>query len=202
MRRKKDHYTKKAQASGYPARSVYKLEEIQRRFSVLSRGMTVLDIGASPGSWSMYAAKIIGPGGRLVAVDLQPEHPIISGPEYTFVHGDIDDEAIRRAVESLGPFDCVLSDAAPATTGNRTVDVARSAAIVDSVLVICDALLKPRGNLVVKIFQGSDQQRILADVRARFSGARQFKPPASRKASFEVFCVGTNKRRNSGARET
>ena len=195
MQRRSDHYTKKAKAAGYPARSVFKLEEIQRRFTVLSKGMRVLDIGSSPGSWSLYAAEVIGPGGRIVAVDLQDEYVEVKGPSYEFLRGDIHDAATREAIASKGPFDCVLSDAAPATTGNRTVDSSRSAAIAETVIALCDLVLRPGGNLVVKVFQGADQQQILDSVRERFEHARQFKPPASRKESFEVFCIGTGRHR-------
>ena len=191
---RQDHYTRKAKQSGYPARSVFKLSEIQKRHRILKRGMRVLDIGASPGSWSMYAAEVIGATGSIVAIDLKPDHPKINDAKYQFLHGDFQDLEVESEIAEAGPYDCVLSDAAPSTTGMRTVDANRSASLVESVVLLADKVLKPGGNLVVKLFQGGDERRLLSEVRSRFTSAHQFKPQASRKESFEVFIVGIKKR--------
>ena len=190
MRRYQDHYAKKAKSGGYPARSVYKLEEIQKRFSILKPGMKVLDLGASPGSWSIYAAKIVGPKGSIVAVDIQDRIAPVSGTSFFFIHGDMHDSGIIQEISRHGPYDCIMSDAAPSTTGNRTVDTARSEALVESAIAYCDKLLVTRGSLVVKLFQGGAQQQVFAEIQRRFETAKRFKPTSSRKESFEVFCVG------------
>lgn len=193
-RRKPDHYTDRAKKAGYQARSVYKLEEIQDRFGVIASGDRVLDIGAAPGSWTQRAVELVGRGGRVAAVDIAPID--VSAPQrvLTTLRGDLYDEATQRRLHELGPFDVILSDAAPATTGHRTVDTSRSAALVELVVFLAEDLLQTGGNLVAKIFQGGDEQAILNDLRATFETARAFKPKASRKESFETFLIGTSKR--------
>ena len=195
MRTVNDHYAQRAKAEGYPARSVYKLEEIQRRFRILARGMRVLDIGASPGSWSLYTAKIIGKSGSIVAVDLKEEFLSIEETPIKFLKGDIYDDALVNTLEANGPYDCITSDAAPSTTGNRMVDTLKSAALAERVVCLGEKLLRPGGNLIVKIFQGADQQQFLRSMKTRFRSAKQIKPKASRNESFEVFCVGSDFRR-------
>jgi 23S rRNA (uridine2552-2'-O)-methyltransferase len=122
---KPDRFTKAAKEAGFPARSVFKLEEIDRRSRLLRGGQRVLDLGAAPGSWSMYAARKIGPSGRLLAVDLEPLTVGLPAASAAFVQGD----ALSITNEELGrfaPYDVVLSDMAPRTTGNRVTDQARS----------------------------------------------------------------------------
>jgi len=199
MRRTSDHYTTRAKSEGFPARSVYKLEEIQRRFSILSAGMRVLEIGSSPGSWTLYTAKIVGPAGSIIAIDLTDDRQPINGIEFfEFIQGDIHDQKFRDTISAHAPYDCILSDAAPATSGNRIADTLRSAAIAERVRDLANKDLRHGGNLLVKIFQGSSQQEYLESLRDRFSLARQCKPKASRKSSFEVYCVGLGFRESSG----
>ena len=186
-----DHYAKQAKREGYQARSVYKLEELQRRFRILAPGMRVLDVGAAPGSWTQYARKVVGEKGSLVAVDLS-ELPALEGFENVeVVTGDVTDEEVARRLEEAGPFDAVVSDAAPKTSGNRTLDTARSAAIVEHLLRLAPRLLAPGGAFVAKLFQGGEEQTLLGELRARFETARLVKPKASRDESFETFLVGT-----------
>ena len=188
-RSKPDHYAKRARREGYGARSVYKLEEIQRRFGVLKRGDRVLDIGAAPGSWSQLAARIAGENGMIVAVDLAPMDALEQIGVITTVTGDVFSPEILGVLESYGPFDAIISDAAPRTTGNRSVDTARSAALVERAISLCYSLLVPRGNLVAKVFQGGEEQRLLTELKTRFGSARMVKPQASRSESFETFLV-------------
>ena len=194
MGRKQDHFSKQAKAAGYPARSVYKLEEIQRRFNVMHRGTRILDIGASPGSWSMYAAKVTGPKGFVVGVDLSAQAPALPGERYEFIHADAFAAETLAHLRKSGLFHCILSDAAPATTGNRTVDTARSAALVENALNLAGVLLAPKGNMVAKIFQGGDENRLLQTAKSMFLTAKLFKPGASRKESFETFLIGVSRR--------
>lgn len=194
MGRKQDHFSRQAKAAGYPARSVYKLEEIQRKYRVMRGGMRILDVGASPGSFSMYAAKIAGSKGFVVGVDLVNSPPPLPESAYEFIHGDAFSPEIAPRLKFLGPFHCILSDAAPSTTGNRVVDTARSANIVESVLHLAENLLAAHGNFVAKIFQGGDEGGLLRVAKAMFQTAKLFKPGASRKESFETFLIGINRR--------
>ncbi|MFW5744305.1 MAG: RlmE family RNA methyltransferase [Spirochaetota bacterium] len=185
-----DHYTKRARHEGYRARSVYKLEELQRRFEILSPGMRVLDVGAAPGSWTQYARKVVGERGSIVAVDLSGLSALEGLENVEIVTGDVTDEEIARRLEQAGPFDAIVSDAAPRTSGNRTLDTARSAAIVEHLLRLAPRLLARGGALVAKLFQGGEEQALLGELRARFETARLVKPKASRDESFETFLVG------------
>lgn len=190
-RNRPDHYTDKAKKSGYPARSVYKLEEIQHKHAVLHSGDTVLDIGAAPGSWSMYASEQVGSQGRVVSVDLK-ECSIPGAYQNVEVFtGDAFAPEIAVHLSKRGPYSVVLSDAAPATTGNRTVDTARSAGLAEQCIAAAQQLLQPGGNLVIKLFQGGDEQQILQELRRLFTSAKPFKPKSSRKDSFEVFMVAS-----------
>ena len=186
MKRVSDHLTQKAKALGYPARSVFKLEEIDRKFRVL-KGPNILDIGAAPGSWALYCLN--KKKGRVTAVDLQSI--AIGHPDLSVIQGDIFDEEIQERLREIGPFPTIISDAAPATTGNRSVDTARSRDLVEGIIAFSMEQLKKGGNLVVKIFQGGGEKELLALLGRRFSRAKAFKPQASRKESFEIFLVAT-----------
>ena len=192
MRRSQDHYSRRAKKEGYPARSVYKLEEIQKKHSLFRSGSSVLDVGAAPGSWSLWVSRRFG--ARIVAVDLKemPELAGISG--ITALSADLYADDTRRFILDRGPFDVVMSDAAPSTSGNRGLDATRSAALVESVLDLARLCLKPGGRLIAKLFQGSDEQAILAQARTVFKKALYAKPKATRSESFEVFLVAIDYR--------
>lgn len=191
-----DHYTVQAQKEGYPARSVYKLQEIHEKLGIINPDLGVLDIGAAPGSWSIYISRWIrkkGKAPRVVAVDLKEMlAPKKSG--ITCITGDAFAEDVQKQLTELGPYGTLVSDAAPATTGNRLVDTGRSASLVESVIDLAGAILEPGGNLVVKIFQGGDEQHFLARLRELFTSARMLKPKACRKDSFETYLIGMGKR--------
>jgi len=185
-----DHYSQRARREGYRARSVYKLEELQRRFGVLERGMRVLDVGAAPGSWTQFALKVIGDRGSVVAVD-RSELAALEGLENVeTIVGDLFDEAVVERMVGSGPYDALVSDAAPNTSGTRSLDTSRSAALVEHVLALCPRLLAPGANLVAKLFQGGEERALLEEVRHLFTTARLIKPKASRDESFETFLVG------------
>lgn len=181
-RRRQDHLARKAQRDGYGARSVYKLEEIDRRHRVLPAGGVILDVGAAPGSWSQYARER---GCRVVAIDLNPFE--VDGVE--MILGDATDEAVIADLASRGPYRLVMSDAAPATTGNRVVDTGRSEAIVESIIASLPRWLDLGGSFVAKLFQGGGEQRLLADLRHGFDGAWLVRPGAVRSESFETYLV-------------
>jgi 23S rRNA (uridine2552-2'-O)-methyltransferase len=188
---KPDYWAQKAKREGYPARSVYKLEEIDKKFGLVRKGMRVLDIGAAPGSWSLWILKRLAGSGFLAAVDLQPLTMKPPYGNFRFIQGDLYAPAIRAELESFGPYDLVLSDAAPATTGNRLVDQGQSESIVEAVIDYALACLAPGGAMVAKIFQGGSEAELLRRLRQSFAQARGFKPEACRSESFETYLVAT-----------
>ena len=172
---------------------MYKLQEIEERFHILRGAKRILDLGAAPGSWSLYILRSLKPTPRIVAVDLLP----LSLPPHThltFLQGDIADPALVEKLSPQGPFDVILSDAAPSTTGIRTVDTARSQALVEAVLGLSSSLLKAGGACVVKVFQGSDTNQIRERLDRIFTHTRSFKPKACRSESFELYFIGWDKR--------
>ncbi len=203
--RKPDHWALRAKEEGYPARSVYKLKEIDAKFRLLRPGMHVLDLGAAPGSWSAYALERIGPEGFLAAIDLSPlarpaEAPRLRAavpPAFLFLQGDLYDPENRAALIARGPYDLVMSDAAPSTTGNSIVDTERSAALVEAALSYAREILAPGGSFLAKLFQGGDQGRLIRLLKDDFAEARAFKPQACRSESFETYIIATGKRRES-----
>jgi 23S rRNA (uridine2552-2'-O)-methyltransferase len=194
-----DHYTRLARKERYPARSVYKLQEIQKRFAVLRQGNAVLDLGCAPGSWLMYAAGLVGPSGCVVGVDLAPV--AVGLPPHVSVHTKDVFELVEGAAAFFGrEFDAVLSDMAPATTGSRGVDAARSHNLCEAALAIARQVLRPGGTFVCKIFQGEEFRSFTAAVKAGFSECKPFKPQSCRKASREIYLIGKGKTGGSHVR--
>jgi 23S rRNA (uridine2552-2'-O)-methyltransferase len=194
MREVRDYWAQKAKKEGYPARSVYKLQEIDEKFGVLPRQGLILDVGASPGSWSRF---VLRPGGgrrRVVAVDLAPLAPGKLPEGLVFYRGDITEEATLSFLEKNGPYDAVLSDAAPSTTGNRVVDGSRSQALAEQVLRISLAALRAGGSCVIKIFQGDGSDLVREAMKEIFASVKSFKPRAARSESFETYLIGRNKK--------
>lgn len=187
--RKPDHYTDAAKKAGYAARSVFKLEEIDRRVRLLKHNQRVLDLGAAPGSWSQYAAERIGKGGKLVAVDLTPIG-IALPANSTILTGDV----TAMDFSAHGPFDLVLSDMAPNTTGNKLADHARSVDLFLAAVRIADAVLVRGGSFVGKIFMGEDFPKAREEVRIRYEKHRLLRPEATRSISYEIFVVGERKK--------
>lgn len=192
---KPDSWSIKAKKEGYPARSVYKLEEIDAKFSLFGRARRILDIGAAPGSWTLWTLRRLKGAGFLAAVDLQPLSIAQPAGGFLFVQGDIMEEAVYAELAAAGPYDLVISDAAPSTTGNRMVDTARSAALVEEVILYADRLLAAGGNFCCKIFQGGDEKALLGMLKERYETARGFKPQVCRAESFETYLVGLRKKR-------
>jgi len=191
MKGKPDFYWRKSKEEGYPARSVFKLQEIQGKHRPIRSGNKVLDLGASPGSWSLFILDLLAGSGAVTGVDLNPpDARLLARKGYHFIHGDFSTPGIRQQIEKEGPFDAIVSDAAPSTTGSRTLDTARSADIARLVLGICATSLASGGNCLLKIFQGGEEKEILARMRGLFSLARAFKPKASRSESMETYFVG------------
>lgn len=193
MRDKPDHYTIQAKKEGYPARSVYKLREIQQKFNVLPLKGKVLDIGASPGSWTLFVSRLLKNRGSITAVDLKPLHPDIKTSNLFFFLGDAFSDDFREIAKKRGPYNAVISDAAPSTTGNRTVDTGRSYTLTVKVIETAKKHLVPGGNLVIKIYQGGEEQELLSILKTAFKSVKLFKPKASRKESFEIFLIAKEK---------
>lgn len=188
-----DHYSRRAKKERFPARSVFKLQEIQSKHHLIKKGDKVLDLGCAPGSWLLYAANLTGNKGQVVGIDLKPVTEKVP-PHVRIYNGDIltlDD----RFFDSLGKdFNVVVSDMSPATTGNKHVDSARSYNLCQAALSIAQTLLIPGGSFVCKIFQGEDFKEFSDAVRSVFKSHKIFKPQASRKASKEIYIIGLGKK--------
>lgn len=187
--RPNDHFGARAKKEGYPARSVYKLEEIDRRVRLLRPGMRVLDLGAFPGSWTMYAAKKVAPRGRVLGLDIQEPRGGVA-PNAELRQADI----FTVEPTSLGRFEVVLTDMAPATTGSRAADQYNSYRLFMAAVAIAEVALVPGGAFVGKIFQGPEFEEARRALRGRFETVRILKPEASRQESYEVFLVGLGRK--------
>lgn len=191
MKEYRDHYFLKAKREHYPARSVYKLKELDARFRLLRPGQRVLDLGAAPGSWSLGAAEKVGASGLVLACDIRDTDTPFP-PQVVFMREDVFQRSgeFEARLAELGPFDVVISDMAPSTTGTRFTDQARSLALACEALALARLHLKAGGAFVVKIFMGPDIQEMLAPMRKAFASVRSFKPKSSRAESKETFFVG------------
>lgn len=193
MRKVQDHYFKKAKKDNYPARSVYKLEEAQKKYRFIRRGDTVLDFGCYPGSWSIYAAKVAGPKGLVVGVDLQEgkEAKTANSADIKWFCADIMSDDVVAKIQSLKKsYRVVLSDIAPRTSGNKWVDQQQSLNLARRVLELAASLLDKEGNFYVKVFEGEDFKEFVDSVRKCFKTVRIVKPKSSRSESREVFVLG------------
>ena len=194
MKKVQDYYFKKAKKENYPARSVYKLEEAQLKYHFLKSGANVLDIGSYPGSWSIYASKILGPQGLVVGVDLQAGKRMQQSGRARIeaVCGDImADETVSEIRKYCSQFDAVLSDMAPKTTGNKWADQQKSLDLSRRALALAQELLAVGGSFYCKVFEGEDFKDFYDTVRSYFIKAKIVKPKSSRQESREVFVLGT-----------
>lgn len=187
-----DAYWKRAKRESFAARSVYKLEEIDRKHKLLRPGARVLDLGCRPGSWLQYAGDKVGAAGALVGIDREPLAIVI--PRARIIVGDVFAVSLDELRGELAAFDAVLSDMAPDTTGVRSLDQARSEALFERALEVAEGVLAPRGRFVGKLFQGPDWPRLIERVRRGFETVRTVKPEGSRKESIEQYVVGIGRR--------
>ena len=193
MKKVQDFYFKKAQKEGYPARSVYKLEEAQNKYHFIKKGDRVLDLGCQPGSWAMYAAQVVGPGGLVVGVDLKKGLVNRKGKsaEIKILEGDINDEQTLDDVKMIcETYSVLLSDMAPNTTGNKWADQQQSLALSRRVFELADLFLQKGGGFYCKVFEGEDFKEYVDEVRKHFNMTKVVKPKSSRKESREVFVLG------------
>ncbi len=195
---RRDRFHQQAKREGFRARAVYKLDEIDRQYTLLAPGDRVLDLGCAPGSWLQHAATKVGPSGALVGLDRTPIGTIANARLFV---GDVMTISAQELLGDLAAFDVVLSDMAPDTTGVRNVDQARSEALFSRALELAVAVLAPPrkvptprrgGNFVGKLFQGPEFPAIIKQCRALFEEVRLCKPESSRQASIEqyVVCLG------------
>ncbi len=187
-----DAHTRAAKAAGYPARSVFKLQEIQRRVGLFRKGQRVLDLGAAPGSWSLYASKEVGPRGLVVAVDLS-EIPGALPDNLIARQMDAFDAGADRLAE-LGPFDVVMSDMAPSTSGSKVQDQARSCDLCHRALELAGRASAPGAHFVAKFFMGGDFADFKRAVAGQYGQCRVIRPEATRNQSSEVFVVGLGRK--------
>ena len=184
-----DHYTRRARDEKWVARSVYKLEEIDRRFKLMARGHRLLDLGCYPGSWSQYSLEKVGPGGEVVGVDLrEPER--VSAPNFRFIKADVITLDLEWLVQEIGLRAIVISDLAPQTTGIKVADTSRSMELAQKAFEISLALLKERGHFLSKVFEGEDLKALRNEVKKRFDQMRLIRPSAVRKGSKEIYLLG------------
>lgn len=184
-----DPFVQRAQSEGWRSRAVFKLEEIDRREKLLKPGAVCLDLGAAPGAWSQYAARRVGRKGQVVASDLLPMAEL---PGVAFVQGDFREEQIFERLLSLLPdrqVDVVLSDMAPNLSGVDAIDQPRSLHLAELALDMAERVLKPGGNALIKVFQGSGFQELVQGARRRYSRVKLVKPQASRSRSPEIYLL-------------
>ncbi|MGK2924537.1 MAG: 23S rRNA (uridine(2552)-2'-O)-methyltransferase RlmE [Lysobacterales bacterium] len=188
-----DPYVKQAQQQGLRSRAAFKLLELQEKYDLIRSGMTVIDLGAAPGGWCQVARPLVGIHGRVIALDILAMDPL-DGVE--FIHGDFtEDEPLQRLESTLGEtgVDLVLSDMAPNISGMATVDQAKAMYLAELALEFSRSQLKPGGDLVVKLFQGSDFDSYVREVRSLFASVQVIKPRASRPRSREVYLLARDR---------
>lgn len=189
-----DPYVQMAQKDGYRARAAYKLLEINEKDKLIRPGTVLADLGSTPGSWCQVAARIVGEQGRVFALDILPMDPV---PGVAFIQGDFrEQEVLDQFVELLDgrALDLVISDMAPNISGMSAMDQARSFHLTELALEFARDHLKPGGSFLVKVFQGSEFQAYLKEMRELFSEVATRKPKASRDRSSEVYLLGKGRR--------
>lgn len=190
-----DHYFKKAKQNNFAARSVFKLEEIDQKFKILKPKQMILDLGASPGSWSQYCSQKIGVDGRILGVDLKPVTVKLSNA--VFIQADLRDLNLENIFREHGfnpVFNLVISDMAPNTTGIRMTDQARSFELCELAFNISRRFLKKNGHFICKLFHSDDFTKLRDLIKSDFQQFHAVKPDSTRKISKEIFLVGLHKR--------
>jgi 23S rRNA (uridine2552-2'-O)-methyltransferase len=189
QRQERDIYVEQAGRAGWRSRAVFKLEQIQAKERLLKSGATCVDLGSAPGSWSQLAARIVGPTGKVVAVDLLPMEPITG---VDFLQGDFTAPETLVALRALlgeKSIDLVMSDMAPNLSGNRAIDQPRSLALLDEALMFAREVLRPGGDFLVKAFQGEGIDAFTRELKEHFKVVKTLKPKASRSESREIYLL-------------
>jgi 23S rRNA (uridine2552-2'-O)-methyltransferase len=187
----KDHYFKKAKKENFLARSIYKLEEIDQKYKVISKGDSALDLGYHPGSWIQYTSQKVGPEGSVVGIDIKEVNKkVLPLKNVKVFQQDIFEVTDLSILEVDEPFDVVVSDMAPNTTGIRSVDQQRSLNLVEQVFHHLPVFLKNNGNFVIKVFDGHEAQVFLKSQKSMFKEFHFLKPKSTRSVSKEFFVIG------------
>lgn len=189
QRQERDIYVEQATRAGWRSRAVFKLEQIQQKERLLKPGITCVDLGSAPGSWSQLAARLVGSTGRVIAIDLLPMEPI---PGVEFLEGDFTAPETLASLRNLvgpTPVDLVMSDMAPNMSGNRTIDQPRSLALLEEALAFAREVLKPGGDLLFKAFQGEGIDALTRELKRDFKTVKTLKPKASRPESREIYLL-------------
>ena len=200
-RQTQDHWFREAKRHGWRSRAAYKLLQLDEKFSLLRDGDCVLDLGAAPGSWLQVAAKKVGDKGHVVGIDLTPIDGPFDPDVVTTIHGDataIDPGELAACIPGgvAKAFDLVLSDMAPSTTGDRSIDHHGSVNLCHMALEIAATSLKQGGHIVMKVLEGEAYSDLMERTKSMFAAARGFKPKASRSVSTEMFIIGLDRRPN------
>ena len=189
-----DPYVKLAQKEGYRARAAYKLMEIDDKDKLIKPGMTIVDLGSAPGSWSQVAVQRLKGQGKVIALDILDMQPLAG---VTFIQGDFREESVLRVLEekiNKMPVDLVIADMAPNISGVKDVDQAGAAYLTELALEFSKDWLKPGGNFLVKVFIGAGFEEILHNMRQMFGKVVTRKPKASRDRSSEVYLLGIGRK--------
>ncbi len=194
-RERRDYYYKKAKIEGYRSRAAYKLKEIFKRFKVVKKGFIVIDLGAAPGGWLQVAREFVGEKGFVLGVDLAPIKPFSWKNVKTMQLDITSEEAINVIKESLPKnyADLVISDLAPKVSGVWSLDHFRQIFLAEKALEIAEKILRPGGNIVIKVFQGELLPDFIRKVKKLFRKVKLVKPKASRKHSAEIYVIGLDK---------
>ena len=186
----RDRYYRKAKQQGYRSRAAYKLLELQDRYHFIHPGDALVDLGAAPGGWLQVGAKIVGPKGKIVGVDLQPIQPFHER-NIVLLQGDMTDSEVLDRIKQLlsSPADCVLSDLAPKLSGIRDADMARCLELNQTALSTAVALLRAGGALLIKSFISENLHTFTAAIKKHFSTVQRTKPEATRQGSSEFYFV-------------
>jgi 23S rRNA (uridine2552-2'-O)-methyltransferase len=187
-----DEVVARAQQEGYRSRATYKLLEINEKDKLLKRGMTVVDLGAAPGGWSQIAADIVADEGMVVALDILPMDAL---PGVEVLEGDFQEEEVfNQLLATLGgrPVDLVMSDMAPNMSGMRSIDQPKAMYLCELTLDLARNVLKPGGNMLLKLFQGAGSEEFIKECRKNFRKVVIRKPAASRARSREVYVLALN----------
>lgn len=187
----KDPYYKRAKKEEYRSRASYKLKQLDKRFKLLKEGDTVVDLGAAPGGWSQVALEKVGEEGIVVGVDLN-RFKRFHEENYHGLRGDFTTPEVQQKIQELigGKAKVVMSDASPSLSGIKNIDQLRSIDLTNSVIGIAENILEPKGNLIMKVFQGPEYKNMLDSLKGKFRHVRTTKPASSRKKSSEMYVVG------------
>lgn len=189
-----DYYVNKAKQDGWRSRAIYKLQEIDEKDRLFQKGMTVIDLGAAPGGWSQWTTQRVGESGGVFALDILPVEPFAG---VTFIQGDFQEDSVYQALLAAldgREVDLVMSDMAPNMTGNKGVDIPRAMYLVELCVELAEQVLKPDGDLLMKVFQGEGYEALLNRLRTDYTKVFTRKPKASRPRSKEIYVLARGKK--------